>query len=70
MKSLNKKDREDNKQFWRTVKPLFSDKIKLSGKTTLVDHRKSTEKDGNIEDEIDNDDVKTADILNNFFKML
>ena len=27
----------DNKQFWRTVKPLFSDKTKSNEKITLVE---------------------------------
>ena len=30
--NLNEKDLTDNKQFWRTVKPLLSDKIKSSEK--------------------------------------
>ena len=35
--NLNEKDPTDNKQFWRTVKPLLSDKIKSSEKITLVE---------------------------------
>ena len=31
--NLNEKNLSDNKQFWRTVKPLLSDKIKSSEKT-------------------------------------
>ena len=31
--NLNEQDLTDNKQFWRTVKPLLSDKIKSSEKT-------------------------------------
>ena len=34
--NLNEKDVADNKQFWMTVKPLLSDKIKPSDKITLV----------------------------------
>ena len=33
---LNEKDVIDNKNFWKTVKPLFSDKVKSSEKITLV----------------------------------
>ena len=33
---LNEKDVIDNKKFWKTVKPLFSDKVKSSEKITLV----------------------------------
>lgn len=71
MKSLNEKNREDNKQFCRTVKQLFSSKIKSSGKTTLVEHRESVKKDGNIEYEIDNDDVSMADKISHpLFKVI
>ena len=35
--NLNVKDIVDNKQFWRTVKPLFSDKTKSNEKITLVE---------------------------------
>ena len=34
--NLNEKDLTDNKQFWRTIKPLLSDIIKSSEKITLV----------------------------------
>ena len=33
--NLNEKDLTDNKQFWRTVKLLLSDKIKSSEKNNL-----------------------------------
>ena len=35
--NLNVKDVVDNKQFWRTVKPLFSDKTKSNEKITLLE---------------------------------
>ena len=54
--NLNEKDVADNKQFWRTVKPLLSDKIKSSDKITLVEG-----------EEIINDDKENAEILNKFF---
>ena len=65
--NLNKKDLTGNKQFWRTVKPLLSDKIKSSEKITLVEQRENLDTDGNIDDEIVNDDVKIAEIFNRFF---
>ena len=65
--NLNEKDLTDNKQFWRTVKPLFSDKIKSSEKITLVEKRETLDMDGNIDNEIVNDDVKIAEIFNRFF---
>ena len=65
--NLNEKDLTDNKQFWRTVKPLLSDKIKSSEKITLVEQRETLDTEGNIDNEIVNDDVKIAEILNRFF---
>ena len=56
--NLNQKGLTYNKQFWRTVKPLLSDKIKSSEKITLVVQGKTLDMDGNINDEIVNDDVK------------
>ena len=65
--NLNEKDLTDNKQFWRTVKPLLSDKIKSSEKITLVEQRETLDTDGNIDDEIVNHDVKFAETLNRLF---
>ena len=65
--NLNEKELTDNKQFWRTVKPLLSDKIKSSEKITLVEQTENLDTDGNIDDEIVNDDVKIAEIFNRFF---
>ena len=62
-----KKILTDNKQLWRTVKPLLSDKIKSSEKITLVEQRETLDADGKIDDEIVNDDVKIAEILHKFF---
>ena len=56
-----------NKQFWRTVKSLLSGKITLSEKITLVEQRETPDTDGNIDDDIVNDDVKIAEIFNRFF---
>ena len=60
-------DLTDNKKFWRTVKPLLSDKIKSSEKRTLVEQRETLDTDSNIDDEIVNDNVKIAEIFNRFF---
>ena len=46
----------DNKQFWKSVKPLFSDKIKTQSKIVLVEN-----------DEIISDDRQVAEIFNNYF---
>ena len=65
--SLNEKYLTDNKQFWRTVKPLLSDKNKSSKKITLVEQRETIDTDGNIDDGVVNNDVKIAEIFNRFF---
>ena len=54
--NLNEKDVADNKQFWRAVKPLLSDKIKSSEKIALLEG-----------DEIIIEDGENAEILNTFF---
>ena len=54
--SLNQKDIDDNKQFWRTVKPLLSDKSKSNEKITLVEG-----------DKITSEDKSNAEIFNSFF---
>ena len=64
---MNGKDLTDNRQFWQIVKPLLSDKIKLPEKIALVEQRETLDTDGNIDDEIDNDNIKIAEILNRFF---
>ena len=59
--NLNGKDLTDNRQFWQIVKPLLSDKIKI----TLVEQRETLDTDGNIDDQVI--DLKTAEYLNIFF---
>ena len=54
--NLNEKDAIDNKKFWKTVKRLFSDKVKSSEKITLVH-----------EDKIITTDDENGKILNSFF---
>ena len=50
--NLNEKDLTNNKQFWRSVKPLLLSKIKSSEKITLVEQKETLDTDGNIDDEI------------------
>ena len=55
---MSVKDIVDNKQFWRTLKPLFSDKTKSNEKITL------------LEDEtVTTQDEESAELLNIFFHM-
>ena len=57
--NLNHKDIADNKQFWRTVKSLLSDKSKSNEKITLVEDNKIISEDKDI-----------AELLNFFFLIL
>ena len=54
--SLNEKSVVDNKLFWKTVKPLLSDKVAGKDITHLIE---------NIE--LVKTDLETAEVLNNFF---
>ena len=54
--NLNEKDVNDNKNFWKTVKPFLLDKIVLKEQIFLVEN-----------DEIIPEDSKTAESLNCFF---
>ena len=55
---MNVKDIVENKQFWRTVKPLFSDKTKSNEKITLV-----------VDETVTTQDEKNAELLNLFFSI-
>ena len=55
-RNLNEKNINDNKTFWKTIKPFLSDKVRLTNKMTLIDN-----------EEIIMDDCNTAKILNSFF---
>ena len=46
----------DNKKFWKTIKPLFSEKNNISRKITLID-----------DEEIISNDIKVAETMNDFF---
>ena len=54
--NLNEKDINDNKTFWKTIKPFLSDKVRLTNKMTLIDN-----------EEIIMDYCNTPKVLNTFF---
>ena len=54
--NLDEKEITDNKKFWKTVKPLLSDKSINSDKIHL-----------NENEELINSESKTAEVLNKFF---
>ena len=47
---------EDNKLFWKRIKTLFSEKVKLTGNITIVEDGKVT-----------SDKKEVAEMLNNYF---
>ena len=53
---MNVKQGSDNKLFWKSVKPFFSDKGSNSSKITLVE-----------EDNIISDEEEIVNIMNNLF---
>ena len=54
--NLNEKNVIDNRKFWKTVKPMFSNKFVNSEKIALVD-----------DDKIITNNKEIAKVLNNFF---
>ena len=50
---------KDNKKFWKRISPLFSNKIKLKEKITLVEN-----------DEIISSDIEVAKTFQNFFSSI
>ena len=54
--NLNEKSVVDNKLFWKTVKPLLSDKVMGKDHIHLVEN-----------DELIKTDLETAEVFNNFF---
>ena len=55
-RNLNEKSINDNKAFWKTIKPFLSHKLRLTNKMTLIDN-----------EEIIMGDYNTAKVLNTFF---
>ena len=55
-KGLEIKNLTDNRKFWRSVKPLFNDKVKTSSTIVLMEN-----------DEIVSEDQAVATILNDYF---
>ena len=54
--NLNEKSVVDNKLFWKTVKPLLSDKVAGKDEIRLIENN-----------ELVKTDLETAEVLNNFF---
>ena len=59
--NINTSDITDNKTFWKTVKPFFTDKIKTKSKITLIEKKCLEE----AQEEITEDQV-VAEVFNKF----
>ena len=55
-KDLDLNNLTDNSKFWKTVKPVFTDKVQVSQSITLIE-----------KGEMVTDDLKIAEIFNNYF---
>ena len=56
----------DNKTFWKTVKPLLTDKVKNKSKITLIE-KKYKDNSTEYSEEIISDNKDVAEVFNKFF---
>ena len=67
--NINTCDITDNKTFWKTVKPFFTDKIKTKSKITLIE-KKVVSQEGQeeiVSEKIITEDQAVAEVFNKFF---
>ena len=67
--NINSSDITDNKFFWKTVKPFFTEKIQIKSKITLIENHTifhDDRDDENIE-EIISEDNEISEVFNNYF---
>ena len=67
--NINTSDITDNKTFWKTVKPFFTDKIKTKSKITLIE-KNIVSQEGQekiVSEKIITEDEAVAEVFNNFF---
>ena len=67
--NINTNDITDNKTFWKTVKPFFTDKIKTKSKITLIE-KNIVSQEGQekiVSEKIITEDQAVAEVFNNFF---
>ena len=67
--NINTNDITDNKTFWKTVKPFFTDKIKAKSKITLIEkiNYLPGRSRGNSFKKIITEDQAAAEVFNKFF---
>ena len=67
--NINTSDITDDKTFWNTVKPFFTDKIKTKSKITLIE-KKIVSQEGQeeiVSEKIITEDQAIAEVFNKFF---
>ena len=62
--TLNPAVLADNKTFWTVIKPLFSDKVKLRNKITLIEDEKIFSEDGEVAEKLNSFFVNAVTNLN------
>ena len=67
--NINSSNITENKIFWKTVKPFFTDKIKTKSKITLIE-KKIVSQEGQeeiVSEKIITEDQAVAEVFNKFF---
>ena len=67
--NISTRDVTDNKTFWKTVKPLFTDKVKTKSKTTLIE-KKIASREGQeqiVSEKNILEDQAVAEVFSKFF---
>ena len=67
--NINTSDITDNKTFWKTVKPFFTDKIKTKSKKTLIGKNLVSQEGQEkiVSEKIITEDQAVAEVFNKFF---
>ena len=67
--NIKNSDIIDNKKFWKTVKPLFTDKVTIKSKITLIEKDIIAEENGEdkVMEEVITDDIKVSEVFNDYF---
>ena len=67
--NINTRDITNNKTFWKTVKPLFTDKIQTKSKIALIEKKVvfGVGQEQIVSDKVISEDQVVAEIFNKFF---
>ena len=67
--NINTRDITNNKTFWKTVKPLFTDKIQTKSKITLIEKKvvSGVGQEQIVSEKVISEDQAVAEVFNKFF---